>query len=168
MNATHMATKRTELYDFWIEHGFYDSLAKHLEKAFCHYTVKELIHLTKETILFMLKDMPEIQKHHQNLVLRALEDERLALLRRNRTTRKNSPIYFFWIDGHFSPAVALMLYSVFWCVDVNTLLAMSDDAIVRKLYEDPLITADIRKNAFVYVKQIQIQNKYAQLLEMKI
>ena len=160
-----MATTRTELYDFWMDHGFNYSIAKHLEKAFYHYTVKELIHLTKETILFMLKDIPEIKKHHQNLVLKAFDDERLDVLRRNRNTRENSPIYFFWIDGHFSHAVALMLCEVFWFADVNILLAMSDDEIVRKLYEDPAIIGDIQRSAFVYVKQMQI--KY-QLLEMKI
>jgi hypothetical protein len=158
MNATHMATNRTELYDFWIEHGFFDSVAKHLERAFYHYTVKELIHLPKENILFMLKDVPEIQKHHQSIVLRVLEDERLLLLRRNKNTRKNSPMYFFWIDGHFSHAVALMLEHVFWFADVNTLLAMSDDEIIRKLYEDPVITDDIQRNAFVWVKHIK--NRY--------
>jgi len=147
-----MATTNIELYDCWIKHGLNPSIATHLQNALYPFTVQELMQQSKESILSLLNSRPEIKRHHKNIVFKVLEEKRMRLLHGN--TRNTAPVYFFWIDGHFSPPVAKKLYELFWFImDVNTILAMPDETILQRLNSDTSLTHDTKLNAFMWVKQ---------------
>ena len=159
-----MASNRSKLYNFWIHHDFFPPIARQLEHAFKYYDVQELIQLPDENILFILNNQPDIKRHHKKLAIRVLEEEYLRLLH-NGNTRNNSPIYFFFIDGLFTPVTASMLEDVFVVSDVKGLLAMSDYDILRRLDTNPAITSHTKKLAFQYVEKVRNkEEEYLRLL----